>query len=178
MPHCMVPGCTNSSRKTTGITYHRVPKDERLRQAWMARIRRANPRNLENSCVCAEHFTPDCFEEHGYQSRARLRPNSVPSIFPRSEPTTPRTTGRMRTQMRSEQAKRQVKRWSLKYFSIKCTIERVISLTVKTYTNTQIYTNIDKFTLGSIHVQNSVHENCMFSSIRHKIIHTWENNIF
>ena len=121
----MVPGCTNNSWKTTGITYHRVPKDERLRQAWMARIRRANPRNLDNSCVCSEHFMPDCFEKHGYQSRARLRPNSVGSIFPRSKPTTARTTGQMRTQMRSEQAKREVFRWCLKCFSIKCTTERV-----------------------------------------------------
>ena len=147
MPHCMVPGYTNNSRRTTGITYHRVPKDERLRQTWMARVRRANPRNLDNSCVCSEHSTPDCFEEHGYRSRARLRPNSVPSIFPRSKPTTLRTTGRMSTQMRSElQAKRKVKRWSLKYFSIKCAIERVISLTVKTYINTQII--IHKYTIN------------------------------
>ena len=69
-----------------------LPYIEFTGQAWMARIRRANPRNLDNSCVCSEHFTPDCFEEHGYRSRARLRPNSVPSIFPRSKPTTPRTT--------------------------------------------------------------------------------------
>ena len=106
----MVPGCTNNSQKTMGIAYHRVPKEERLRLVWMARIRRSIPRNLDNSCACSEHFTPDCFEDQGYRSRRRLRPNSVPSIFPRSTPTTPRTTGQRRAQMRSEQAMQEVKR--------------------------------------------------------------------
>ena len=50
MPHCMVPECTNNSRKTVGISYHRIPKEKGLREAWLARIRRVNPRDLNNSC--------------------------------------------------------------------------------------------------------------------------------
>ena len=111
----MVPGCTNNSRKTTGISYHRLPTDKRLRQAWMARVRRENPLNIDNCFVCSAHFTPDCFEEikpsallPGYRSRPRLKPNSIPSIFPQSKPETPRTTCRRRMQVRAEQAKREV----------------------------------------------------------------------
>ena len=116
----MVPECTNNSRKATGVSYHRIPKDTSLRQAWMARIRRVNPCNVDHSFVCSAHFTPDCFEETpanlvaGYRRRSRLRPNSVPSVFPHSKPETPRTTGQKRKQIRTKQAKQEVKRWSYK----------------------------------------------------------------
>ena len=112
----MVPECTNNSRKATGVSYHRIPKDTSLRQAWMARIRRVNPRNLDHSFVCSAHFTPDCFEGTpanivaGYRHRRRLKPNSVPSVFPRSKPETPRTTGQRREQIHTKQAKQEVKR--------------------------------------------------------------------
>ena len=124
MPHCMVPECTNNSRTAQGVSYHRIPRDISLRQAWMARIRRVNPRNISHSFVCSAHFTPDCFEETlpnlvaDYRRRPRLKPNSVPSVFPRSKPETPRTTGRKREQMRTKQAKQEVKRWPYKYFGI------------------------------------------------------------
>ena len=84
----MVPDCTNNSRKTAGISYHRVPAEKSLRQAWMVKIRRENPCSRENSFVCSEHFTPDSFEENlpglvsGYRTRRRLKPNAVPSISP------------------------------------------------------------------------------------------------
>ena len=43
MRHCMVLNCTNNSRKTAEISYHRVPAEKRLRQAWLARIRHSVP---------------------------------------------------------------------------------------------------------------------------------------
>ena len=98
MPHCMVPECTNNSRKTVGISYHRIPKEKGLREAWLARIRRVNPHDINNSCVCSAHFTPDCFERTldlvpGYQKRPKLKSDAVPSIFPRSKPEKARSTG-------------------------------------------------------------------------------------
>ncbi len=51
MPHYMVPECTNNSRQTVGISYHRIPKEKGLREAWLARIRRVNPRDINNSCL-------------------------------------------------------------------------------------------------------------------------------
>ena len=32
IPRCMVPDCTNNSRKTEGISCHRIPAENRLRQ--------------------------------------------------------------------------------------------------------------------------------------------------
>ena len=78
MPDCMVPECTNNSRKATRVSSHRIPKDTSLREAWMARIHRVNPRNVDHSFVCLAHFTPDCFEETpanlvaGYRRRPML----------------------------------------------------------------------------------------------------------
>ena len=60
----MVPDCTNNSRKTAGISCHRVPAEKRLGQAWLFKIRRANPCSRDNSFVCSEHFTHDSFKEN------------------------------------------------------------------------------------------------------------------
>ena len=79
--------------------YHRISKDGSLLQA------------------CMVYFTPDCFEETpenlvaGYRRRPRLRPNSVPSVFPYSMRESPQTTGQKREQMCTKQAKQEVKRW-------------------------------------------------------------------
>ena len=88
-------------------------KKKVLREAWLARIRRVNPRDINNSCVCSAHFTPDCFERTlylvpGYQKRPKLKSDAVPSIFPRSKPEKARSTGRRRNQIRSEQARQEV----------------------------------------------------------------------
>lgn len=89
MPHCMVPGCTNGSKKTKGteISYHRLPKDAKLKKIWISKTSRLNP-GKENSCyVCSSHFTQDCFEvsyKHlcGQKSKKVLKPGSIPTIFP------------------------------------------------------------------------------------------------
>jgi hypothetical protein len=37
MPYCMVPGCTNCSKKTKGsdISYHHLPNDQQMRRTWL-----------------------------------------------------------------------------------------------------------------------------------------------
>ena len=64
MPYCMVPGCTNCSKKTKGsdISYHRLPNDQHIRRAWLGRVRRENLPKANSCYVCSVHFTPDCFE--------------------------------------------------------------------------------------------------------------------
>ena len=64
MPYCMVPGCTNCSKKTKGsdISYHRLPNDQHIRRAWLGRVRRENLPKANSCYVCRVHFTPDCFE--------------------------------------------------------------------------------------------------------------------
>ena len=103
----MVPNCTNNSRKTAGIGYHRVPAEKRLRQAWVARIRRVNPCSPNNSFVCSEHFTRDCFEENlpglapFYQNKLKPKANSVSSIFPQRSTGNPRSTDQRRNLVRA-----------------------------------------------------------------------------
>ena len=87
----MVPECTNHLWKTLGISYHKIPKDKRLCEAWLARIHRVNPHDIDNLCICLGHFTPDCFERTldlvpGYRKRPKLKPEAVPSKFLRSKP--------------------------------------------------------------------------------------------
>ena len=105
----MVPDCTNNSRKTAGISYHRVPTEKRVRQAWLVKIRRVNPCSRDNSFVCSVHFTPDSFEENspglvsGYRTRRRLKPDAVPSIFPRRTTDKPKPTTQRTSLQRSRQ---------------------------------------------------------------------------
>ena len=107
MRHCMVPNCTNKSRKTAGISYHRVPAEKRLWQTLLAKIRRANPCSRKNWFVCSEHVTPDCFEENlpglvpGYQNKWKRKTNSVPSIFPQRSTGNPRSVGQWRNLVRA-----------------------------------------------------------------------------
>jgi len=62
MPGCFAPGCP-SRHGTPGITFHRLPKDAKLRAVWMKRIRRADqPADLDNIRLCSAHFTAADFE--------------------------------------------------------------------------------------------------------------------
>jgi len=113
MPHCMVPGCTNDSKKTTGVSYHRLPQDKRRKAVWLARIPRANPCPSKYSFVCSAHFSPESFVTDlaeqlcGQNNRRRLTLNAVPTIFPQSPlyvaPRKPRLTSERRSLKRAEQ---------------------------------------------------------------------------
>ena len=103
MPHCMLPTCTNGSHKTQGsdVSYHRLPKHRHLRKIWINPIRRYNPPKHNSCYVCSEHFTPDCFEHSlkqafGKKTPRRLKPGSVPSIFPFAPRQSERETSKRR----------------------------------------------------------------------------------
>ena len=90
MVHCCVFGCTNYSSKSSdkGISFHRIPKDQGLRKAWIARIRRDNLPPLENCYVCSEHFAQECFDSSlkekllaGQKVKRRLKCDALPSLF-------------------------------------------------------------------------------------------------
>ena len=86
MPYCMAPGCTNHSKKTTGVSYHRLPQDKRRKAVWLARIRRANPCLSKYSFVCSAHFSPESFVTDlveqlcGHNNRRRRRANHIPPV--------------------------------------------------------------------------------------------------
>ena len=91
MVHCCVPGCTNYYSRSSDkiISYHRIPKEKRLRKSWIAKLQRDNLPPHENCCVCSEHFTEDCFESDlkaqllvgQKKTKRRLKREAVPSVF-------------------------------------------------------------------------------------------------
>ena len=113
IPHCMVPGCTNHSNKTTGVSYHRLPQNEHRKKIWLVRIPRKNPCPSQYSFVCSDHFLPDSFVQDlaeelcGYEKRRRLTAEAVPTMFPQtslySAPRKPRPASKRRSQKRAEQ---------------------------------------------------------------------------
>lgn len=117
MPHCMVPNCTNGSRKTKGsdVSYHRLPNDPTMQKIWLARVRRDNIPKPNSCYVCSDHFTPDCFstslkEIFGMKSKKILKPSSVPSIFPFLNRKPERKMSHRREQMRDRIARHEVNR--------------------------------------------------------------------
>ena len=107
MPYCMVPNCSNGWRKTKGtnITYHRVPNNH-MKNVWLQKIRRDNPREVKHSFVCSEHFTRDSHVTLlaetlcGHKGRRILKPDAVPTIFKHYE-NTPKPKPRLSSERRS-----------------------------------------------------------------------------
>ena len=85
----MVSGCINHSKKTTGVSYHRLPQDKRRKAVWFTRIPHANPCR-KYSFVCSAHFLPESFVTDlaeqlcGSNNRRRLTLNAMPTIFSQS----------------------------------------------------------------------------------------------
>ena len=107
MPHCMVPNCSNGWRKTKGtnITYHREPNNH-MKNVWLQKIRRDNPREVKHFFVCSEHFTRDSYVTSlaetlcGHKGRRILKPDAVPTIFKHYE-NTPKPKPRLSSERRS-----------------------------------------------------------------------------
>ena len=59
--NCSVWGCDNYRKKTREITFFNLPKDKKIADAWIARLRRVDiPKNV---IVCEEHFEDECFDK-------------------------------------------------------------------------------------------------------------------
>ena len=87
MVHCCVPECNNHSAKTNLVSYHKIPKDSKLKKTWISCLRRDNLPTLENCYMCSDHFQSECFERDfreqltGERGRRCLKSDAVPSIF-------------------------------------------------------------------------------------------------
>ncbi|XP_046862575.1 THAP domain-containing protein 2-like [Xenia sp. Carnegie-2017] len=119
MVNCCVPGCTNysSKSKSSGVSFHLIPKDPSRQKAWIARIRRENLPPLQYCYACSEHFAPDCFESDLRQKltpwqplKRRLKRDAVPSIFSFGpQPSKKRLSSEHRTEKRqADQDKEEV----------------------------------------------------------------------
>ena len=111
MPHCMVPGRTNHSKKTTGVSYHRLPQDKRQKAVWLVRIPCTNPCPSKYFFVCSAHFSPESFvtdlaEQLCGHNNCRRLLTAVPTILPQSSlylaPRKPRLTSERPSLKRAE----------------------------------------------------------------------------
>ena len=101
---CSAYLCHNKSTKNPDKSYFVLPKDPKIRNAWIKAINRTElPKNV---CVCSDHFEDGCFDKSWelqnrlfYQGRIQKRkllPGSIPTIFPHKEKQAERSISKLR----------------------------------------------------------------------------------
>ena len=85
--HCCVPQCLSDRRKETGkvVLFHVFPQTCSLRRRWIHAIRRDVGKAFQirrNTCVCSNHFVDGDYCGKEKRRSARLKRDSVPSVFP------------------------------------------------------------------------------------------------
>ncbi|CAH1406774.1 unnamed protein product [Nezara viridula] len=82
---CAVGICKNSG-KCPNISFHRFPRDKKLRKIWILKCRREDQFNPDSSRICSVHFKPEEFERDfqgellGSRLKAILKPNVIPTL--------------------------------------------------------------------------------------------------
>ncbi|XP_041931062.1 ARL14 effector protein isoform X1 [Alosa sapidissima] len=77
---CSAGGCTNRFIKGSEIRFYRFPISKpQLAEQWVRSLNRKNFVPTTNSCLCSEHFQPDCFRD--YNGKPFLREEAIPTIF-------------------------------------------------------------------------------------------------
>ena len=77
-----------------------------MKNVWLQKIRRDNPREVKHFFVCSEHFTSDSYVTSlaetlcGHKGRRILEPDAVPTIFKQCE-NTPKPKPRLSSERRS-----------------------------------------------------------------------------
>ena len=94
MPRCCIAvGCNTVSGE--GYSLHGFPRDADVRAKWVRAIKRQRSNRdgpTAGSLLCSKHFEPHCFitegvcycEDIGIPAKKWLKPDAVPTIFPRS----------------------------------------------------------------------------------------------
>ena len=121
MVYCMAFGCTNDSRNTKNISYHKLPDNNELKKVWLVKISREDPKISKNSVLCSEHFEQDCFERDlkaellGTKRKAKLKSGAIPNIFSHRVPEKKR---RLTSERRQKEKEKTEVRISDKVFSV------------------------------------------------------------
>lgn len=76
---CVAYNCTNRHQKGSGISFHRFPSNQVLRQKWVDAVNRANWTPTSSSYLCSHHFQDTCFRR--INDRNYLLDNSLPDRF-------------------------------------------------------------------------------------------------
>lgn len=80
---CSAVDCSNRFVKGSEIRFYRFPISKpQLAEQWVRSLGRKNFVPTQNSCLCSEHFQPDCFRD--YNGKLFLREDAVPTIFSNS----------------------------------------------------------------------------------------------
>uniref|UniRef100_A0A672J2B4 THAP-type domain-containing protein n=1 Tax=Salarias fasciatus TaxID=181472 RepID=A0A672J2B4_SALFA len=77
---CCVPLCSASSRYNSEISFHRFPKDTRLRAQWLQGIRRTGFTITKHTKVCSRYFEPSKINITA-KGRRVLIASAAPSLF-------------------------------------------------------------------------------------------------
>ena len=91
--HCIAARCDSVGRK--GYSLHKFNQDETIRKKWIKAVKQQRSNwdgPSPHSLLCSRHFAEDCFvtegvrfrDEMGMPTAKRLKPDAVPTIFPRS----------------------------------------------------------------------------------------------
>ena len=93
MPRCCsVYNCKFTSENAPEKSFHQYPKDIKVRDAWIKRIRREHFEPSEHSYVCSYQFTDEDFRQPNKDFPAKfrkvtLKPGSIPSCNLRGQST-------------------------------------------------------------------------------------------
>ncbi|XP_076240430.1 uncharacterized protein LOC143182973 [Calliopsis andreniformis] len=68
----------NIRKGTKGLSFHKLPKDEKKARLWLRNIGKENYDFSPHTIVCSKHFAPECFSKN-FKSVV-LKPGSVPNI--------------------------------------------------------------------------------------------------
>ena len=89
---CVAAGCDTKSGM--GYSLHLFPQNEELRKKWIRAVKRQRSNwdgPSSSSHLCSKHFEDHCFITDGVRYREamgvptvkRLKPDAIPTIFPR-----------------------------------------------------------------------------------------------
>lgn len=77
---CAAVGCNNKFVKGSEIRFYRFPLSKpQLASKWVHSLGLRNFIPTPNTCLCSEHFRPDCFRD--YNGKQFLREDAVPTLF-------------------------------------------------------------------------------------------------
>ncbi|XP_077444141.1 ARL14 effector protein [Stigmatopora argus] len=77
---CASLGCNNKFVKGSEIRFYRFPLSKpSLSARWVQSLGLRNFIPSANTCLCSEHFSPDCFRD--YNGKQFLREDAVPNMF-------------------------------------------------------------------------------------------------
>lgn len=73
-------GCNNKFIKGSEIRFYRFPLSKpQLASKWVQSLGLKNFVPTPNTCLCSEHFRPDCFRD--YNGKQFLREDAVPTLY-------------------------------------------------------------------------------------------------